>query len=62
MLQAIKELLGSKKFWMTLIGSATVGGLHYAGVNDTIVAAVGALFGINIGAQGLADFKKNALK
>lgn len=58
MKSALKELLGSKKFWMTIIGSAVVGGMKYGHVPDEVITAVAALFGVNIAAQGAADFGK----
>jgi hypothetical protein len=60
MLSAIKGLLSSKKFWLTVLGSAVVGGLQMAGVGQEIIVMVASLFGLNIAGQGLADFGKNA--
>lgn len=59
MLNAIKELLKSKKFWLTIIGSAVVGGLTFAGVSNEIILMVGGFFGLNALGQGMADFGKN---
>ena len=59
MLEAIKELFASKKFWLTIIGSAVVGGLTFAGVSQEIVLFVAGLFGLNALGQGMADFGKN---
>jgi len=60
MLGAIKALLASKKFWLTIIGSAVVGGMKFAGVSDEIILMVGGFFGLNALGQGLADFGKSA--
>lgn len=57
-MEAIKALFGSKKFWMTLIGSALVGGLTYAGIDHNVVMVVAGLFGVNVFAQGVADSGK----
>jgi hypothetical protein len=59
MLDAIKGILGSKKFWLTISGSAVVGGLKYFHAPDEIIAMVAGLFGLNIAAQGMADFGKS---
>lgn len=59
MVQAMKELVKSKKFWMTIIGSAVCAGLKSSGASSEVVALVGGLFGSNIVGQGLADFGKN---
>ena len=58
MLEGLKALFKSKKFWLTIIGSAVTGGMGFAGLPPEFVAMVASLFGINIGAQGLADMKK----
>jgi nicotinamide riboside transporter PnuC len=58
----IKGLFGSKKFWLTLIGSAVVGALKYAGVGDEVITAVASLFGVSIAGFGLADMGKEAAK
>lgn len=60
MLTAVKGLLASKKFWLTVIGSAVVGGMHYAGISEAITVTVGSLFGVGVAAQGAADFGKVA--
>lgn len=59
MLAALKELSTSKKFWMTILGSAIVGGLTAAHAPNELVLIIGSLFGVGVGAQGLADFGKN---
>lgn len=57
-MEAIKALFGSKKFWLTLIGSAVVGGLTYAGVDHQMILIIAGLFGVNTYAQGQADSGK----
>lgn len=59
MLEAVKGIFASRKFWITVVGSAVVTGLSYAGVSQDIVMVVAGLFGINVGAQGYADGKKS---
>ncbi len=46
MLQAIKGLVGSKKFW-----------LNQLGLPHDIIMFIGGLFGANVVAQGIADKK-----
>ncbi len=58
MFEGLKALFKSKKFWLTVIGSAVVGGLKFAGVEDPLIMTIGSLFGLNIAAQGAADLKK----
>ena len=59
MIAAIKALIGSKKFWMTIAGSAVVAALAQFGLPHDVVFFIGGLFGVNVGAQGLADFGKS---
>ena len=58
-MSAFKDLFKSKKFWLTIIGSAVVGGLQISGVSGEIVTLIASLFGLNIASQGLADFGKH---
>lgn len=58
MLSGLKGLLESKKFWLTVIGSALMAGMSAAGVPHEVAYAIGALFGVNVAAQGIADTKK----
>jgi len=60
MLTAIKGLVGSKKFWLTIIGSAAVGGLGYVHAPQEIIVSVASLFGIGVVGQGMADFGKSS--
>lgn len=59
MIKVLNDLIQSNKFWMTIFGSAVVAGLSYAGAPHELTMSVAGLFGINITAQGMADFKKN---
>jgi len=56
--QAIKDLFKSKKFWLTISGSAVCAGLSFAGVPNEVILAVAGLFGVNIGSQGFVDGNK----
>lgn len=58
MWQAMKGLMGSKKFWMTVIGSAVVGGLSYLHAPADVVQLVAGLFGVGVMGQGMADWGK----
>lgn len=62
MLKVFKDLLGSKKFWTAVVGSAVVAGLEFAGAPKELIYVVGTLFGLTVGGQGLADFGKEAAK
>ena len=62
MLDAIKGIFGSKKALLAMIGSAIVGVLYHFQVPQEIITMVGTLFGVTIGAQGLADLGKGAKK
>lgn len=62
MLDVIKNLLSSKKFWTTVVGSGVVAGLHYAGAPEYLTLTIGGLFGTTVAAQGAADFGKEAAK
>ncbi len=57
-MQGIRSMLNSRKFWITVLGSAVVTALSMTGVPSEIVVVVASLFGVNIGAQGIADLKK----
>lgn len=60
MFAAIKGLLGSKKFWMAILGSVAVAVLQQVGASQDIILAVAGFFGVAIAGQGLADFGKSA--
>lgn len=59
MLQALKGILSSKKFWITVLGSAVCGGLSYVHAPQELIMIVAGLFGVNVAGQGLADFGKS---
>lgn len=59
MFNAFKELLSSKKFWLTISGSAACAALSYIHAPGELIAIVGGLFGVNVAGQGMADFGKN---
>lgn len=55
MLTAVKGLVASKKFWITIVGTAVTTALTLAGVPHDIVMTVASLFGVNVASQGFAD-------
>lgn len=59
MFTALKDLLTSKKFILTVSGSAVCAALSYVGAPPELIAIVGGLFGVNVVGQGMADFRKN---
>ena len=58
MLTKIKEFFNSKKWYMTIIGSALIMVGHHFGMPEFVLASVGGLFGTYIVGQGIADIKK----
>lgn len=58
MFTAWKTLLGSKKFWLTVVGSSVVAALDQFGVGHDILAMVSGLFGANVLGQGISDTSK----
>ena len=58
MLNAFKELLKSRKFFMTIIGTVIVITMNQLGVDHSMVAAVAGLFGVNIAGIAYEDNKK----
>lgn len=62
MLSALKGLLCSKKFLLTVAGSVVTAGLSHFNAPPEVVGIVGGLFGTNVVSQGLADFGKNQSK
>lgn len=48
MLNAFKELLKSRKFFMTIIGTIAVTVMAQMGVEHDIIMTVAGLFGVNI--------------
>lgn len=59
---SIKALFASRKFWLTVVGSAVVGGMQLAGVNAEIIALVAGLFGISIVSRAIGDLGPTAPK
>lgn len=51
-------LFKSKKFWMTVVGCVAVGVGKALGADDQTLTLIGGLFGVYVGAAGLADFGK----
>ena len=58
MLDSLKTLFTSKKFYMTILGTAICSGLALAGIPNEVILAVAGLFGVNIGSQGFVDANK----
>lgn len=54
---AIKGLLTSKKFYLTILGTVIVTALQQLGAPLELLAIIGGLFGTNVVAQGIADKK-----
>lgn len=48
MLNAFKELLKSRKFFMTIAGTIAVTVMSQLGVDNQIILTVAGLFGVNI--------------
>lgn len=61
-MKALKSLLGSKKFWMTIVGSIIVSSMSAAGIPYDVLVIIAGLFGTNVVSQGMADFGKNSTK
>lgn len=62
MFEGIKGIVGSKKFWITIVGSAVVVALQMLHMSPEIIAIVSGLFGLNALGQGMADFGKEKAK
>ena len=62
MFGALKGLMQSKKFWLTVAGSIATAGLSHFNAPPEVVGIVGGLFGTNVIGQGLADFGKSQNK
>jgi hypothetical protein len=62
MIDAIKGLVSSKKFWLTIIGSAVYAVLVQIGVPEETAFKVLGMFGLNVLGQAYADGGKEALK
>jgi hypothetical protein len=59
---AIMGLLGSKKFWMTILGCVTLAVSDNLGIPQDKVVYIASLFGVQIGGQALADHGKEAAR
>jgi hypothetical protein len=59
---AIMGLLGSKKFWMTILGCVTLAVSDHLGIPQDKVVYIASLFGVQIGGQALADHGKEAAR
>lgn len=60
MLNALKGLVSSKKFWTAVITGALTAGLNVAGVSADIQHYILGLGAVLLGTQGLTDFGKAA--
>lgn len=61
MIDAIKGLVSSKKFWLTIIGSAVYAVLVQIGVPEETAFKVLGMFGLNVLGQAYADHGKEAV-
>jgi hypothetical protein len=59
---AIMGLLGSKKFWMTILGCVVLAVSDHLGIPQDKVIYIASLFGVQIGGQALADHGKEAAR
>jgi hypothetical protein len=57
-LNALKTFLSSKKWYMTILGSAIVMALNHFGFPEYVQAIIGGLFGTYVIGQGIADKPK----
>ena len=57
-LNMLKTFLTSKKWYMTIVGSAICMLLDHFGVPASIIAIVGGIFGTYVLGQGIADINK----
>ena len=62
MFSAWKDLIGSKKFWYAIIGSAVVTAMTMFGLPYDIIMVVAGFFGVSAMGQGLADIGKEKAK
>jgi nicotinamide riboside transporter PnuC len=52
---SIKGLFSSRKFWLTVIGTAVCSALKYAGVSEEFITVIAGLFGVSIVARAVGD-------
>jgi len=62
MLEALKSLFSSKKFWLTIIGTVVVNVMAALHLPMEIILTVAGFFGVNAAAIGLQDQGKEAAK
>lgn len=58
MINALKNLMLSRKFWMTVTGTIVVTVMNQVGLDNGVVAAVAGLFGVNIAGIAYEGQKK----
>lgn len=51
----VKEFLGSKKWYMTILGSVLVMVGHHYGMPEMVLQLVAGLFGTYVVGQGISD-------
>lgn len=59
MLETVKEMFKSKKFYSVVGGTLACAVLTYAGAPSSIIEIVAGLSGAYVLGQGMADFGKN---
>ena len=55
MKKALTGLLGSKTFWIAILGSAIAAGADQLGLDPSTVYSILGMFGLKIGQQAVAD-------
>lgn len=58
MLEGLKSVLESKKFWSAVVGSAVCTALGLLHMPSEVIMSVAGMFGLQIGSQGYVDSKK----
>lgn len=58
MLNALKLLMLSRKFWMTVLGTIVVTVMNQLGIDHAVIASVAGLFGVNIAGIAFEGPKK----
>jgi len=58
MLNAMKSLMISRKFWMTVLGTIVVTVMNQLGIDHAIIATIAGLFGVNIAGIAYEGSKK----
>ena len=62
MLEALKGLFSSKKFWLTIVGTIVVNVMAALHMPMELILTVAGFFGVNAAAIGLQDLGKEAAK